>query len=118
MNTNRRTFIKTAAAAGVSMPLFNIRVQGAEIKEKINHASFGASGMAWSDINSLTLRDRVNMVAVCEVDKNRLGNVKKNFPDARIYSDWRELLEKEHKNLDSVNVSTRIICMRRLRCLR
>jgi len=104
MKTNRRSFIKSSAAATAALPLFHVR--GAQVKERINHASFGAAGMAWSDINSLCLRDRVNMVAVCEVDPGRLGNVKKNFPNAKIYSDWRELLDKEGKNLDSVNVST------------
>ena len=31
---------------------------------------------------------------------------KSNFPNARYYQDWRELLDQEHKNIDSVNVST------------
>jgi predicted dehydrogenase len=105
MHTNRRTFIKSAAAVG-SLPLFNIGVSGASPNEKVNHASFGANGMAWSDINSLSFSDHFNLVAVAEIDPSRTGNVKKKFPKAKIYSDWRELLDKEHKNLDSVNVST------------
>jgi predicted dehydrogenase len=36
----------------------------------------------------------------------RAEDVKKRFPELRVYQDWREMLDKEHKNLDSVNVST------------
>ena len=31
---------------------------------------------------------------------------KKKFPELKVYQDWREMLDKEHKNLDCVNVST------------
>ncbi len=103
---NRRSFIKTSALAGASLPLFNIGTAGAAPSEKVNHASFGANGMAWSDINSFARHDHLNLVAVAEVDANRLGKVMERFPKARVYKDWRVLLEKEHKHLDSVNVST------------
>ena len=32
--------------------------------------------------------------------------LQQRFPKVRVYQDWRELLKKEHKNIDSVNVST------------
>lgn len=103
---NRRSFVKTSALAGASIPLFNIGKAGAATKDKINHASFGATGMAFRDISSLTRGGLVNLVAVAEVDMARVARVKEAFPDVRVYQDWRDLLEKEHQNLDSVNVST------------
>jgi len=103
---NRRAFIARSSFAGASLPLFNIGTAGAAPSEKINHASFGAKGMAFADINNLARDDRFNLVAVAEVDDTRLDKVKEAFPNARIYKDWRVLLEKEHQNLDSVNVST------------
>jgi len=72
----------------------------------LRHASFGASGMAWSDLTELTKFKQVELVAVAEVDLNRTKELKKAFPSTRIYQDWRELLDKEGKQLDSVNVST------------
>src|SRR5204862_423116 len=45
------------------------------------------------------------MVAVADVDMSRTAQVRKQFPQARIYQDWRVLLDKE-KDLHSVNVST------------
>jgi len=106
MNPSRRSFIKRTAMAGASLPLFNIGVAGASPNEKINHASFGASGQALGDINRFSRSEHFNLVAVAEVDENRLGKLKEAFPDVKVYKDWRVLLEKEHKNLDSVNVST------------
>ncbi len=106
MNPSRRSFIKRTAVAGATLPLFNIGTAGAAPSETVNHASFGSSGMANSDIRSLTRSDHVNLVAVAEVDSSRLGKVLEAFPKVRVYKDWRVLLEKEHKNLDSVNVST------------
>jgi predicted dehydrogenase len=73
--------------------------------ETLRHASFGASGMAGADIGSLTASKHVKLVAVAEVDLGRTAEVRKRFPDVKVYQDWRELLDKE-KGLDSVNVST------------
>ncbi|QBG48073.1 Gfo/Idh/MocA family oxidoreductase [Verrucomicrobia bacterium S94] len=103
---NRRTFLGQSAAGTAAVSLFNIRKAGAAPSETINHASFGANGMAFGDIKSLTRSEHVNLVAVAEVDDNRLNRLLELFPDVRVYKDWRVLLEKEHKNLDSVNVST------------
>ncbi|VGO11879.1 hypothetical protein PDESU_00427 [Pontiella desulfatans] len=103
---NRRSFIQRTAVAGASLPMFSIGQGGVSPNAKLNHASFGAAGMAMADIKNLTRNGDVNLVAVAEVDENRLVQVKELFPDVRVYKDWRVLLEKEGGNLDSVNVST------------
>jgi predicted dehydrogenase len=100
----RRSVLQRIAAAGFAAP-FVFRAHAAAPSETIYHASFGANGMALSDINSLTASKHLKLVAVAEVDLNRIAQVKKRFPEAKIYQDWRELLDKE-KNLNSVNVST------------
>src|SRR5436190_23823089 len=71
----------------------------------LNHASVGAAGMALSDIRSLSASKQLRLVAVADVDLNRTAEVRKQFPNVRVYQDWRELLDKE-KDLHSVNVST------------
>lgn len=100
----RRDALQRLAAAGLAVP-FARRVHAAAPSETLRHASFGASGMAMSDIRSLTESKHVKLVAVAEVDLNRVAEVKGLFPDVKVYQDWRELLDKE-KDLDSVNVST------------
>src|SRR5262249_15902238 len=73
--------------------------------ETLNHASFGASGMAMSDIQSLTGHPNLRLVAVAEVDQARTAEVRRRFPMARVYQDWRELLDRE-RDLNSANIST------------
>jgi predicted dehydrogenase len=102
---SRRTALK--AAAGLAAPFVWRHHAHAVPSETVLHASFGADGMAGADINSLTASKNLKLVAVAEVDQNRpnLANLKKRFPDLRVYDDFRVLLDKE-KDLNSVNVST------------
>jgi predicted dehydrogenase len=99
----RRTALK-GLAAGLAAP-FVFRLHAAPPSETLYHASFGASGMAGSDIGSLTASKNLKLIAVAEVDLDRVADVKKRFPDVRVYQDWRVLLDEE-KSLNSVNVST------------
>ncbi len=108
MNPNspvtRRAALGTMTGALVAPFAFRHYATAAP-SETLLHASFGASGMAGSDIGSLTKSKNLKLVAVAEVDLSRAADIKKRFPEVRVYQDWRELLDKE-KQLDSVNVST------------
>jgi predicted dehydrogenase len=101
----RRAALKGMAAAGLTPFAFRATAGLAAPSETVNHASFGASDQAFSDIKELAKSKHFKLVAVAEVDLSRLGDVKKAFPDVTVYQDWRELLDKE-KGLDSINVST------------
>jgi predicted dehydrogenase len=101
----RRAALKTMAAAGIAAPFVFSASAPAGPNETVNHASFGANGQALSDIHSLAASKHFRLVAVADVDTARTEAVRKEFPNARIYQDWRELLDKE-KSLNSVNVST------------
>ena len=101
----RRAALKRLIAAGLAAPFVFRSYAGAAPSETVHHASFGANGQALSDIKSLTAGKHLKLVAVAEVDLSRAAEVKKLFPDVKVYQDWRELLDKE-KSLDSVNVST------------
>lgn len=94
-----------AMAATLAAPFAFRHYTKAAPSETVNHASFGASGQAWSDIQALAGSKHFKLVAVADVDLNRVAQVKKRFPEVRVYQDWRQLLDKE-KSLDSVNVST------------
>ena len=78
----------------------------------LRHASFGAGGMAWSDLTQIANCKNVEIVAICDVDLAQTVEARKQFPKARFYQDWRGLLDKEAKNIDSVNISTPTTCMR------
>ena len=97
--------MKLLAATGFAAPFVLPPPRHGSPSETLYHASFGASGMALADIGSLTASKHLKLVAVADVDLSRAAEVKKRFPDVKVYQDWRELLDKE-KNLNSVNVST------------
>lgn len=102
---SRRDALKRFAAVGFAAPFVFRHHVHAKPLETVNHASFGANGMALADIRSLTGSRHVNLVAVAEVDLARAAEVRRLFPMARVYQDWRELLDRE-RNLNSANIST------------
>ena len=102
---NRRAFLKTTAASSIALPFFVPRLFSAPASDRVLHASFGASGMAGQDLKAITSHPNVQFVAVADVEPAKADDLKKKFPELRVYQDWRELLDKE-KDLTSVNVST------------
>ena len=104
----RRSFLKKIGAAAIAAPLFVRNLVSQPPSRRVRHASFGADGMAGGDIGSLASHPNVQFVAIADVDTARQANARKRFANANVnfYQDWRTLLDKEGKNLDSVNVST------------
>ena len=103
---SRRACLKTAAAAALAAPFLSPRLLAQPASRTLRHASFGAAGMAWSDLTEIANCPNVEIVAICDVDLDCTVEARKRFPNARIYQDWRQLLDREAKNIDSVNVST------------
>ena len=106
MPLTRRDFLKSAAVGAAVAPWIRRTRLFAADAVKVRHASIGASGMGFADIDSFSKHPAFELVAVADVDLARTERVKEQFPQARIYQDWRELLKKERANLDSINVST------------
>ncbi len=100
--TNRRTFIKNSTAAAAAAPLVLSSVTQAAPSDRLNIAAIGVGGKGRGDIASTSVGQ--NVVAICDVDENTLGTAEKTYPDAKVYTDWRKLLEQ--KDIDAVTVST------------
>src|SRR5436190_16647542 len=90
---NRRGFLKTLGTAALAAPFVTRGLMAQSPNSVLRHASFGSAGQAWSDLKEITKYKEVKLVAVAEVDLNRTGELKKNFPDVKIYQDWRQLLD-------------------------
>jgi len=105
-NENRRNFMKLTAAAGAGF-WATAGVQAQETKspnEKINFASIGIGGKGSSDSNDAGRAG--NMVAIVDIDKERLEQAGVRFPDAKSYTDYREMLTEMGDKVDAVTVST------------
>src|SRR5262245_26796888 len=99
---SRRIFISSAVgAAGAAMA----RKSWAKTKspnEKLNIAGVGIGGRGRSDIHEC---DDENIVALCDVDEKYAGRTFKEYPNAKKYKDFREMLDKQ-KDIDAVVVAT------------
>jgi predicted dehydrogenase len=111
--TSRRNFVKgaVATAAAFNFQVVPSRVFGAN--DKINLAGIGISGKGASDIGN-SAGAGFNISHLCDiVDKDKYPNVggnwvktRENYPNAKFYDDWREMLEAEGDKIDAVTVST------------
>ncbi len=110
MNMNptysRRTFLKTLGVTAIAAPYITRGLMARSRIGTLRHASFGALGMAFGDLSEIGKCPGVELVAICDVDLSRTAKALELFPKAKVYQDWRVLLDKEGKNLDSANVST------------
>jgi len=103
-NFTRRQFLYTTAVAGAAVATGYAARGPRRISpnEKLNIGSVGVGGKGSSDVAGCASE---NIVALCDVDANTLAKQRENHPRAKIYKDWREMLEQE-KSLDAITVST------------
>ncbi len=105
---SRREFIRRAMAAGVgttaaaSLPLPSLRAQ--EQAADVDKLNIGVVGVAARGSANLAGVASQNIVALCDIDSQRLGGAAKQFPGATLYTDYRKLVD--HEGLDAVVVST------------
>ena len=104
---NRRQFLATAAvgATGLFAGCTNIKAHRVSPNGKVAHACIGVGGMGYHDLQNFKSHERSQIVAICDVDKNHLDRAAALLPDARRYTDWREMLDAEGGRIDSVNAS-------------
>lgn len=105
--TSRRRFLGTTAGAAASLNILSgyVRGQGTGANGKLNIAFVGAGGRAGANIDGCDKAGQ-NIYALCDVDKARAAGAFKKYPDAKVYTDWREMLETEGDKIDAVAVST------------
>jgi predicted dehydrogenase len=107
--SSRRDFLKTGslAAAGVFIVPRHVLGRGyVAPSDKLVIASVGAGGKGEGDIANFFASGQAEIAYLCDVDDRRSANSRNKFPKAKYYKDWRELLDKEHKNFDAMSVST------------
>ena len=103
-NASRRHFIKSAAAfSGVALAPNLIFGQGKNSKQ-LNVAAVGCGGKGGSDISEIANGNRIAFL--CDIDKGRAKGAMEKFPDARFFSDYREMFASVADQIDVVTVST------------
>jgi predicted dehydrogenase len=103
---SRRGFLKRAAV-GAAGPLILPGLSLAETPSgRLQHAAIGVTGQGAAVLRAVNHTEKVDVVALCDVDRPRLRAAAKSFPEARLYTDWRELYAEESDRIDSVAVAT------------
>ncbi len=103
---SRRRFLQSATTLAVPFLGWKTAARGAAPSDTLRFACVGAAGRAWGNITSMAGVPGCTFAAVAEVDPGRTANVARDFPDTKVYTDWRELLDKEGGSLDALIVST------------
>ncbi len=106
---SRRKFIKNGAIAATGFFIVPRHVLGRGYiapSDKLNIAGIGVGGKGEGDLAEFANSPKANIVALCDVDDRQAVNSIKRFPNRKYYKDFREMLDKENKNIDAVSVST------------
>lgn len=96
----RRDLLKTAAAGLTILKSGTLRGANAP-SNKLNLALVGVWGRGTAHYNSLI---RENVVALCDINDQRLSEAVRIFPKAKTYWDWRRMLDQ--KDIEAVVICT------------
>jgi len=104
---NRRNFLRQTARAGAGLLILaNPRLAFTyEANSKLNIAGIGVGGQGRSDLNAFAALGQ-NIVALCDVDRKRAGDVYQKHPSARSYQDFRRMFDEMERQIDAVLVAT------------
>ena len=105
MNVNRRQFLRDSSLAATGIAFAGCQTTPAprrvSANDKLNLGLIGVAGRGGDNLEGVKGQ---NLVALCDVDRKRLGVASARFPAAATYTDFRRLLERN--DLDAVVVST------------
>ena len=101
---SRRAFLGTSAAAAVAATIVPSRVLGQDApSNKLNIAVIGAGGRGRANLLGIAAE---NVVAISDVDLARGANMIKQHGQAKLFRDFRVMLDEMDKDIDAVVVST------------
>lgn len=106
---SRRTFLQQSAVLGTGVWLGTTaphRLSGQESAQNaLSAACIGVGGKGGSDCSHIG-EQGVRIVGLCDVDGGTLTKKGREFPDAKKYTDFREMLDQLGDKVDIVCVST------------
>lgn len=102
---DKRTFLKSTALL-TSASLLPSSLWALDKADKLRTAHIGVGGMGMEDLKAIASHESVEVVALCDVDAKRLAVAAEMHPAAKTFSDYRQLLEQMHEDIDAVIVST------------
>ena len=106
-NKSRRDFLKKSSVAflGVSiLPSHVVAGLGHTLpSDKLNVAGIGVGGMGRWNLKNIKNQ---NIVALCDVDWKYANRCFVEYPDAKIFKDYRKMLDSMEREIDAVLIAT------------
>ncbi len=106
---SRRKFLKHGAMAAGAFMIVPRHVLGRGYtapSDKLNLAAIGSGGKGRGDIANAANEGSENVVALCDVDLNEAKASIERFPKAKVYRDFRVMLDEMGDEIDAVTIST------------
>ena len=111
MNKSRRSFIKTSAVGSFGFTLLpSFGFPKAAPSDRVRVAHIGVGGMGNSHLDWFAKLPQAEVVALCDVDKDHLGETMKKLNQlnpgtkAKTYTDFRHILDR--KDVDAITCAT------------
>ncbi|MGZ8921495.1 MAG: Gfo/Idh/MocA family protein [Limisphaerales bacterium] len=104
---NRRKFLAGTAQAGAGLLILrNSRLAFSyEANSRLNIAGIGVGGQGRGNLDAFHSMGN-NLVALCDVDAKRAGDIYEKHPGAKRYEDFRRMFDEMEKGIDAVLVAT------------
>ena len=103
---SRRRFVAAASASAASVMIVPRHVLGGSgvqaPSDTLNVAGIGVGGRGRANVRGCRSE---NIVALCDADLGFAARTFREFPDARVYQDYRQMLDRE-ADLDAVVIAT------------
>ncbi|SJZ61170.1 Gfo/Idh/MocA family protein [Sediminibacterium ginsengisoli] len=107
---SRRNFLRNGATALAGFYILPRHVLGGPgftaPSDKLQIAGIGAGGKGESDLWNFFQSGKADIAFLCDVDERQTKKSRQRYPKAKLYKDYREMLDKEAKHIDAVSVST------------
>ncbi|HBU77694.1 MAG TPA: oxidoreductase [Muricauda sp.] len=103
---NKREFLKKSSVGALGIMFAPSILKAGFPKDKLRTAHIGVGNMGMEDLKAVSSHSAVEVVALCDVDAINLSAAHKMHPGARIFFDYRAMLEEMGDEIDAVIVST------------
>lgn len=103
----RRQFLAQSFTAGAGL-LWLSRAElafGSAANSKLNVAGIGVGGQGRGNLDNIA-GSGAELVALCDVDSSRAGDIYQRYPKARAFQDFRKMFDAMGKEIDAVMVAT------------
>ncbi len=105
MNMKRRSFLKSSATLA-SVAMLPSSLWARSTRERLRTAHIGVGNMGAADLEAISSHPLVDVVALCDVDATSLAAAQKVHPQAKVFTDYRNMLAELGQDIDAVVVST------------